>query len=510
MIPSVLVLVERTLRVDARAWAPHLARFGLMMAVYISVITATATSSVFGAPGLNFFRSMAYLNLIFMTLMGIGFFSTTITEEKEEDTLGLMLMAGISPLSLLLGKSVGRLVGALLLIAIQYPFTLLAITLGGVTQHQIQSAYLAMFAYLAFLSGVGLLCSTLSRQNRTASIRMTYILAAYILVPSLCLNLLTTTGWLRSYTAILNSITESCVFLQMNTIMTTGFDAQLLAHPLVLSNVAIGALGYLLSWALFGSAVKDLSSEPISRGLTASSSNSSSLFSAGRPKVNPFVWKDFHFSSGGLTSIMIRVALYPLLYVAAVLMDRGTIFGPWGPSGQKTTTGMYLVLAMIAIAIDAGLLTSRCFHDEVRGQTLAALMMLPTSAGQILYAKLFGALLAWLPGPVFLVSGILFLPYGRECFKEFFERPGAPLWLIAHLILIPHAAAVAALYVRWGALPLAIGIAIGSGFVSGSFFAAIRAGDNHPAVFFVAFVVFTICGLCHIVVRLRTEALTAK
>ena len=30
-----------------------------------------------------------------MTLLGIGFFSSVITEEKEEDTLGLMLMAGI-------------------------------------------------------------------------------------------------------------------------------------------------------------------------------------------------------------------------------------------------------------------------------------------------------------------------------------------------------------------------------------------------------------------------------
>jgi len=48
----------------------------------------------FGAPGLRFFYGISYLNLAFLTLLGISFFSTSISEEKEEDTLGLMLMAG--------------------------------------------------------------------------------------------------------------------------------------------------------------------------------------------------------------------------------------------------------------------------------------------------------------------------------------------------------------------------------------------------------------------------------
>ena len=94
MFTGVLTLLERSLRVDSRAWGPHLARFGLMGAIYIAVSYAATTSGIFGAPGLRFFTSIAYLNLIFMTLLGIGFFSTAITEEKEEDTLGLMLMAG--------------------------------------------------------------------------------------------------------------------------------------------------------------------------------------------------------------------------------------------------------------------------------------------------------------------------------------------------------------------------------------------------------------------------------
>ena len=50
-------------------------------------------------------------------------------EEKEEQTLGLLRMTGLNALSILLGKSTSRLLGALLLLLAQFPFTIFAITL---------------------------------------------------------------------------------------------------------------------------------------------------------------------------------------------------------------------------------------------------------------------------------------------------------------------------------------------------------------------------------------------
>lgn len=142
MFPGILALVERSLRADARSLASHLARFGLIVAIYIALCVGLEQSAWFGAPGLRFFTGIAYLNVTFMSLLGIGYFSTTISEEKEEHTLGLMLMAGISPLGILIGKSGGRLLQALLLIAVQYPFTLLAITMGGITTAQVNAVAL--------------------------------------------------------------------------------------------------------------------------------------------------------------------------------------------------------------------------------------------------------------------------------------------------------------------------------------------------------------------------------
>src|SRR5258708_7655032 len=168
MFNGIYALLERSLRIDARAWSTHLARLGLVGAIYFSLCFALLTSFMFGAPGLRFFEWIAYLDATFMTLLGIGFFSTLISEEKEEDTLGLMLMAGISPLGILIGKSGGRLWQSLLLIAVQYPFVLLAVTMGGVMNAQVWAMTLALLAYMVFLVGFGLLCSTLARRSQTA------------------------------------------------------------------------------------------------------------------------------------------------------------------------------------------------------------------------------------------------------------------------------------------------------------------------------------------------------
>ena len=83
-------------------------------------------------------QSLTWVNIWFITLVGVTYFSSAITEEKEERTLGLLRMADIGSGSILLGKWAPRVVGMLSLVAVQFPFTLLAITLGGVTQAQVE------------------------------------------------------------------------------------------------------------------------------------------------------------------------------------------------------------------------------------------------------------------------------------------------------------------------------------------------------------------------------------
>ena len=131
MLRGTLALMIRGLRFDCRRWQMHALRF-LLVAIFLFLLFISWIEyvvSIGTAPGLGFFSYITYTNFVFITLGGMSFFTSSITEEKEEQTLGLLKMAGVNPLGILMGKLGPRLLNALLLLAIQFPFVQLAVTL---------------------------------------------------------------------------------------------------------------------------------------------------------------------------------------------------------------------------------------------------------------------------------------------------------------------------------------------------------------------------------------------
>ena len=495
MFHGALALVSRSLRIDARAWQHHLTRPGLMIGIYVALCFALATSNWFGAPGLRFFRSIAYVNLAFMTLLGITFFSTPISEEKEENQLGLMLMAGISPIGLLIGKSGGRLIQALLLIAVQYPFTLLAATMGGVTYYQVSGAFLGLTGYMLMLAGLGLVCSTVSSNNRRAATLMTGGIAVYAFIPLLAISYQSyfSRGMASSTPSplFLNALDwaiATSIFHQMGTILTTGFGDPVWSWQVV-SNSAIGVAAFGLAWALFGITSQQPQGEAISRGLVGRTR--AHWFSAGRPWANPFAWKDFYFIAGGIPLMLVRLAFCAALYMLATLLL----------SHEMVT--FYQVFLTLAVVIDAGRVLSRSLHDEIRGQTLSALAMLPHSRVFVIYSKFAGALLGWLP--VLIVDALVtfFTPEGRSNFV-WAASTSLGLCVTSYFVLIPNLSVLLSLYVRWGAVTLATAIAIGIHFGMLSTFAS---SNSHPVMLVVTFCLYGLCLGCHAAVIFRFRRL---
>ena len=512
MLRGVLALLERSLRVDARSWQVHLARLGLMAAIYISLSFAFSRGFMFGAPGLRFFRAIVWLNVTFMTLLGVGFFSTAISEEKEEDTLGLMQMAGISSLGILLGKIGGRLVQALLLVAVQYPFTLLCVTLGGVSTAQVQAAHVGLMSYMLLLAGFGLLCSTVAPRSRTASALMTLGLFGHLAVAYLVgelLPYLTRFGSVPSKSAwfgALEAVSESCVLLQVNTIMVSNFGASPWS-PQAISNLALGAVSVVAAWALFGVSTRNPATEAVSRGVLTRGRGPFRWFTPGRPWVNPFAWKDFHFVSGGVGLVLPRVLLYAGLVVGAWLLPQ--MWWPGRGPLWREVIGLYQILMLFLVTLEAALVASRVLHDEVRNQTLAALVMLPESVPFVIYSKFAGAFAATVPGPLFLIVACLSSHDARDNTGNFLEE-AAGWFFLAHFLVVPHLAAVLALSLRWGALPLAIGGAIGSlvGWVS--LFEATHVSRSGGFVWVGTFFTLAVCIVCHFLVIRRVTRLAER
>lgn len=521
MFNGTLALLGRSLRIDARGWAYHLTRVALLAAIYLSLCVALANRDLLGAPGLRFFVAMTYLDAIFMTLLGLSFFSMSITEEKEEDTLGLMLMAGISPLGILLGKSVGVFVQALLLFAIQVPFLLLSITMGGVTPLQVWAVTMALFAYLVLLSGYGLLCSTLSSNSRTAAKWMCIGLVACFLISlaartisfrlarGIVAGAVTGASW-GTLRDVLSAVAQLSVFLRVEEILATGFGQSIISTQVV-SNLVIGVLCAGLAWALFGVVEKNPAAETNTRGLLAEK-RGFFRFNAGRPQINPFIWKEFHFVSGGFGALLVRLAFYLVL-----LISIGGVYFVLNPPGQfRESLSVFQLFLSFAVVVDAAMVLSRAMHDEVRNQTLAALLMLPRSSTGIVYSKFAGALLGWLPGPIILLAVTLSSEYGRRTLRELLENQHGGWCVVLLFVLVPHFAPVVALYLRWGAVPIAIGltIAVYSGIVM-TLTVFMRPAMGTMAAMdrlfmMISMALLFICICCHIAVLLRVQALATR
>ena len=216
--------------------------------------------------------------------------------------------------------------------------------------------------------------------------------------------------------------------------------------------------------------------------------------------------------------LLVRVAYYGGLSLFALAIENKN------DGYAMSWFGSIFFLVWLSVTIDAAKVLSRSMQDEVRGQTLASLMMLPRSANGIVYSKFAGAMLGWLPGPVIGLIFLVVSPTMREAFEQMFREQNVVdgfailTMLILYFALIPHFAAFFALYVRWGAVALAIGMTIATYFVLMMGLSIIllmasgtRSINSTELLFFaISIVLFFICVACHIGVMLRVQALGAK
>lgn len=461
MLHGIATLFLRSLRLEARLLRTHLFRLAFVLVIYAMMFVAQLQSMMYGAPGQHFFVSMSWLNAIAVALGGVSFFSSAITEEKEEDTIGLLMMANINPLGILLGKSTARLVQALLLLTIQFPFTLLAITLGGVTISQVVAMYIALLAFTVCLSNVGLLASVVSRRAGTAAAISTVWMIGYAwipaalyagmpMLPSLTANI---PYWQPTLLKILGLVAESSVFTRLIEIPRTGFDESPFSVQ-VIGNCLFGLACFLASWWLFPRFALQADVQGVSRGWLQASSSTQRLGSAGRAWTNPLIWKEYYFLTGGMPYVVLKVAGCVALY-GVIFAFESSAYGSAAPGELvQPVVAQHCGWVIAFLALEAAIYASRLFHDEIRGQTLSSLLMLPRSIAYVAYSKMAGAMLGLLPTAGFaLFDGVVLAP-NPDVWAEAVLQPGVWYVVVIYSAFL-HLVALLSLFVKWGALPLA-------------------------------------------------------
>jgi hypothetical protein len=486
---ALLALYTRALRALLRAPLAHWSSTVLVGVIFLFLLGAHASATSTTAPGLKFFFHVLTVVLIAMTLAGVTYFATAITEEKEEGTLGLLRMTDLSPLAILLGKSTSRLSAALLVLAATLPFTLLAVTLGGISARQVLASYLCLGAYLALLANVALLASVLSPRGAVATVATS---VAVLGAPALGEALRLAPAWLAALPVKI--VAEKAAFLgpplaaagemlgtvnpfrRLATVLGTGWSGPVVDGQFWTSLALAGGC-LALAWALFDAATGEARRLALPRPVPHPQGRGAAWGPGRAWLVSAPAWKDFHFLHGGRPVLWIKGIGYGLLaaWVAwpslrggAPLAEAGLAIGWW---------------MTLALAVELSLIGSRILRAELREKTLPGLASLPLSMQHVVLMKLDGARRTLLPVFTWLCLGFglmlgsaLTAAMQRSDLGSFsvfgqlilLGYVASQLWLLAHL------AAHFSLRFSWGALPLSLAVVllanlVGLAFCIGTF-----------------------------------------
>lgn len=466
MHSGTLALLTRALRMDARLARGHLLRLLFAGFIYGSLISVQITSLSFGAPGLKLFGLLIWLNMACISLAGVGFFATAITEEKEEDTLGLLKMAGLNPVSILLGKSTSRLLSALLLLLVQLPFVLLAITLGGVTLTQVAAAYCSLAAFLVLAANLGLVCSVCCRRGGSAAFANTLLLAGYFggeWILTETQGALVLLGWAPPKSAIVQWLETAAGLMgrlsisnRLSEVMTTGFADTPVGFQVV-GSLAASAVCFGIAWASFDYFTREGRSgvSRVESVLQLRWLHRRKRGTFGRAWNRALAWKDFHFVTGGKLLFIGKLVAYGLIVGLILYLQRMSVI--LLSAGLETA----LVAMLAAVVIEACIYASRTFHDEWREHTLPLLLMLPLSTARIAWLKTLGCLPALIPALFWTFICWAGLAADSNDYRVTFAPVLPSVWCgVLILVTFLHLTALLSLVVRWGALPLAIGVMV--------------------------------------------------
>lgn len=449
-------LVRRALQTETRQARGYVARFLLGGFILWTLLTTHWQFLNRGAPGLTLFRSISFYNYFFVTILGTAFFATSITEEKEERTLGLLKMAGVGPTALILGKWTPRMIGVFLLLSIQIPFTVLAITLGGILWEQISAVYVSLFAHLILMGSIGLLCSVVMATTTGACSVAAITLLTFHFLPSILLSMYGNRPGSAISDAILafaERLSAMSGLSSLSTAMTTGFSGGLLSFQVV-SNVGVGVLLLAISWGVFDLCTRN---EKEAEDVSLFDRLQKRLLGSRRRRVwnAALVWKDYQLLGGGPLFLLLKFVCYfggMLLMAIAFSSPRNRFW---------ETLGLVLFwYSMFFIVLETAIMTTRLYRNELSQKTWASLILLPRTSSEIIYAKLLGGLSVLIPLLACQFLGVLFtLDKMLEGFVEVLSEPEAVIgisYFVLQIVLSIHAAVHLSITQKWAVWPIAV------------------------------------------------------
>lgn len=456
-----LALFIRSLREDVRHRGTYILRTMLVVLILFFLWITHQRVRWSGAVGREFFTSVLWIDLFILCVVGLSYFASAIAEEKDDDTLGLLRMTDLNALAILLGKSTGRMLGALLLIAAQLPFMLVAVTMGGLDARQVLAGFALLLAFAFHLANLALIGSVLCARTSTAAGFTGVLLAGFVFAPGvLKLDDYALAHYGEPLARFCQGWIDATPIARLREITTTGFHGSPLGLHFVV-NVALGFVWFGVAWALF-----ERWAERGGEAGTPATVNPAATMRVdrcGRPRKHALRWKDYHFLAGGIGATVIKtvIALLLLSFPLSALSRRSSVGTDQVAFLGGVLFGVASIVLVLSLAVDA----SRIFKHERRDQTLSGLALLPCSIGRVVWEKVRGCFATNWPLIAMMALGLALLApealpeLGRDWVrrpKSIFVGGAVVLCLTISALQLPLTIAWLSLRVRWGGFPIGL------------------------------------------------------
>lgn len=463
MFHGIWQLSKLSLTTEARRIGTHVIRLGLAAVLYLALVQGRwdlwAT-----APGRNLFRAQLLITTFFISMAAIFGFSQALAEEKEEDVLGLLRLAEISPLAILLAKLSVMLFDAGMLILIQIPFTVVAITLGGVSWDQVIAAYVSLTSYLWLMIALGIFISVVQPTGSTA-VRMTTIVVLAYSLP-LLLRILP-----FPFTWIPVRLINVCLPIRMVNLTESAFSGAAIDTSVLFGFSSGLILLVCASWMFDRFAMSATAGQKsvVSPVKAQMQSHHATRHRAEKHRVSnrswdrPLIWREFRFANRGMVGIQRR------LLVQLLIVLFFAFYFSANPQSIGITLAWSSLLSGFIGLLDGTWTVSRLFRDEIRDQTWSTLVQTPHTIWELARDKTYGWGLSLLPSiltPYLFITSMLFLH--EHVPNDFFIRlelivgslaVGAAIFSYLHLL------ALLTLYIGQKAIPLTISSCIAAGWL---------------------------------------------
>ena len=473
---GILALFIRSLRDQVRGVSFAWMRGGLALVVLITLMFFEKWFNFSGtAPGMVFFGLFAGYNAVMIAIAALSYFASSITEEKEEQTLGLLRMTDLSVLAILFGKSTSRMMGGLFMLLVQFPFALLAVTLGGMAWEQVLIVYALLCAFLFFAANLGLLASVFAKTGGIAGLLTAIAGGLYFGSGELLHEL---ADFFRDFGFDVSAVmvSDAAGFADSHFGLEAFEESISINWPTspwkeeILTFLGAGFACFLLAWAGFERFARDEIS--VGRRVSILGRLAWLRGRASRSWQDGVAWKDFHFIHFGWRGFWLKSAIYLVCAVWLYLEEFAN--RSWGRNGGLDEYGWAIFgFSLFVIMVETAFASSRIFRLEQRWQTMGGLYLLPQELNALARSKRNALLLSLVPaGSFFSLSLVCGLPqllnamfHSAETFLGFFQAAIIlPLEFILHYRLIIWFS----MRLRWGGLPAALITSFFAHLISGT------------------------------------------